>query len=130
MRAEQAAMNSRSGLRVLTIASSEVVQDQVAQAVAGWRGVVNEARVGAFRVDAAAMSSLDTVDLLVLEPDLDDAGDRAALTRLRGMVVSGRVGILVTASNITPALMRRLLQEGADDVIAQPCTVAELTDGL
>src|SRR5262245_50064971 len=104
MRAAEAGMNGRSALRVLAVARSEAVRDQVVGALEGWRGAALEARLGSVKLHAAALPDLDQFDLLVLEPDVDDPADHEAVERLRGLARRERTGILVTAPNISPAV--------------------------
>jgi pilus assembly protein CpaE len=130
MQAVGADVNGSSALRVLAITRSDAVRSQVAEALGGQGRAALESRVGALPVQAASLPRLDRFDLLVLEPDVDDPADHATLEQLRALTRNSSTGILVTAANIGPNMVRRLLREGVDDVIPQPCSPAELAEGL
>lgn len=120
-----------TSLRFLAVARTPEMRERLGQAAQAYNGTKLETRLGSLRLHGESLPLAPTLpDLLLVDLDVEDPEELAALDRLRRATEAAAMPILVTGPGILPSMMRRLLRDGVADVIPQPCEAEELTEAL
>jgi pilus assembly protein CpaE len=123
-------MTAPPSLQVFALARTAELRDQLAAAAGGFNGTRVEGRVGKIGSVLEAPDDARRADVLLVDLDADDPRELEALQRLRQEVGGLQRPIIVTARELTPAAMRRLLREGIDDFLPQPLQAGDVVEAL
>jgi pilus assembly protein CpaE len=117
--------------RVAGAVRSPQLQYELAEAIAACDGAEVDLRIGDLRSLACGLLRGDRMpNALLLEVDVNDAGDMDVLEELSAEASRMHVPIVATAGDLGPAMVRRLLRLGVADLIAQPIERADVRDVL
>jgi pilus assembly protein CpaE len=124
-------MTTKQPLHIAGVVRSPQLQRELADAIAGHGGAKLDLRVGELKALGADLcrGSANAV-LLLLDVDVDDTAEMDVLERLSAEASRAQIPVVVTAGDLGPAAIRRLLRHGASDFIAQPIDRAEVLDVL
>lgn len=122
-------MTTNDSFQALAIVRSTELQRQLVEALSGHRRVRLDARVGALKTQGAVLQGA-APDVLLLEVDVDDAEDMAALNRITSEAAQRHVPVLTTARDLSTVGVRRLLREGVADFLPQPLDASEFLEAL
>jgi pilus assembly protein CpaE len=118
-------------LHVAGVVRSPQLQYALSEALGEHEGAELDLRVGGLRAWAPGLLRAERIPgVLLLEIDVDDLEDMAALGQLSAEASLAHVPIVVTTSDLRPATVRRLLRAGVADLILQPIDRAEVLDVL
>jgi pilus assembly protein CpaE len=124
-------MVTKQALQVAGVVRSPQLQYALGEALADGDGTELDLRIGGLKAWAPGLLRGErTPGVLVLEIDVDDVQDMAALGQLSIEASRAHVPIVATARDLSPATVRQLLREGVADFIPQPIDRAEVLDVL
>jgi pilus assembly protein CpaE len=124
-------MVTKQALQVAGVVRSPQLQYALGEALAEGDGTELDLRIGGLKAWAPGLLRGErTPGVLVLEIDVDDVQDMAALGQLSIEASRAHVPIVATARDLSPAAVRQLLREGVADFIPQPIDRAEVLDVL
>jgi pilus assembly protein CpaE len=124
-------MNSGMGaLNVLAIVRSAPVGQTITTAIPHANGTAVSVRVGNLKSLGALTLQGTRPDVLVVDLDVNDPDDLAALGTIVNAPANEGLWVIATAPTATLETMRQLLREGVDDFLPQPIVEADLTEAL
>ena len=124
-------MVTKQALYVAGVVRSPQLQYALSEALAEGDGTELDLRIGGLKVWAPGLLRGERAPgVLLLEIDVDDVQDMAALGQLSIEASRAHVPIVATARDLSPAAVRQLLREGVADFIPQPIDRAEVLDVL
>lgn len=124
-------MVTEQALHVAGLVRSPQLQYELSEAIADGDGTELDLRIGGLKALAPGLLRGErTPCVLLLEIDVDDVEDMAALGQLSAEASRAHVPIVATASDLGTATVRRLLRDGVADFIPQPIDRAEVLDVL
>jgi len=122
---------TNQGFHVAGVIRSPQLQHDLAEAMAGSNGAKLDLRLGELKsVGPDLLRNEPIPNALVLDVDIHDAEVMEALGRLTVEAGRSNIPVVVTAADLSPAMMRRLLRQGVVDFIAQPIERAEILEVL
>ena len=124
-------MVTKQALYVAGVVRSPQLQYALSEALAEGDGTELDLRIGGLKAWAPGLLRGERAPgVLLLEIDVDDVQDMAALGQLSIEASRAHVPIVATARDLSPAAVRQLLREGVADFIPQPIDRAEVLDVL
>ena len=124
-------MVTKQALYVAGVVRSPQRQYALSEAPAEGDGTELDLRIGGLKAWAPGLLRGERAPgVLLLEIDVDDVQDMAALGQLSIEASRAHVPIVATARDLSPAAVRQLLREGVADFIPQPIDRAEVLDVL
>ena len=124
-------MVTKQPLHVAGVVRSPQLQYALSEALADGDGTELDLRIGGLKAWAPGLLRCERAPgVLLLEVDVDDVEDMAALGPLSAEASRTHVPIVATARDLCPATVRQLLREGVADFIPQPIDRAEVLDVL
>jgi pilus assembly protein CpaE len=124
-------MVTRQALEVAGVVRSPQLQYELSEALAEDDGTEVDLRIGGLKAWGPRLLCGESAPgVLLLEIDVDDREDMAALGQLSAEASRAHVPIVATASDLSAATVRQLLREGVADFIPQPIDRAEVLDVL
>jgi pilus assembly protein CpaE len=116
-------------LHIAGVVRSPQLQYELGEATAGLGEIRLDLRVGELRsAGRQLLASQPSPDVLLLDVDVEDAQDMAAIARLAEQAGRASIPVVATAGDLRPSTMRRLLRDGATDFIGQPIDHAEVVE--
>ena len=123
-------MSGQGSYLVLAVLRSPEARDQLNLAIDQTKGARLEVQIGTLKDVAVADIHARSPDILLLDVDVEDPDDLAALHLIKLDSAVTQIPILVTAHDLTPAGMRRLLRDAVDDFVPQPMSSEDLVDAF
>jgi pilus assembly protein CpaE len=122
---------TNQAFHIAGVVRSPQLQHELAEAIAGSDGRMLDLRIGELKaVGPDLLRGEASPNILLLDVDVHNADDLAALGRMTVEAGRANIPVVATADDLGPAIMRRLLREGVADFIAQPIDRAEVLEVL
>lgn len=123
-------MSGHGSWTVFAVLREPETCEDLKEAIAETKGARLDVRISALKDLSVRDIHARSPDILLIEVDVEDPDDMAALHLLKLDSAVTQTPILVTAQDLTPSGMRRLLRDGVDDFLPQPLNRADLQEAF
>ena len=117
-------------LNVTAVARTISTKNFIENALSGEKSLRLESHLGELQaVNGKVMHDLDTIDLLLVDIDVENPEEMTHLSRIVQQQ-KGKTAVVVTAADVTTHGIRGLIRQGIDDFVPQPLEAQDLFEAV